>query len=146
MKGKQEERLTEILRPLLQTGEQIEMLTFANVGSVSVARKIATAAVVGIVSGGMLIANVRPRRCYVALTSNRVLLFEEGLGPGRPSKTALAILPRAGLSADGAKKGLLTGTVLVAIAGNEKGLKFVFPLPMRADAPPFAEALASPAA
>src|SRR5215813_513579 len=138
MKAGQQQRLLAVVQPVLGQGEQVELLTFASVG---VKRRVATAAVTTALTGGLLTMNVRPRRFYVALTSERVLFFNGDTVTGRPESKVAMQAPRPALSVASSKKGLLTATVQVAIAGQEKGLKFVFPLPMRSDVPAFVAAL-----
>jgi hypothetical protein len=46
---------------VLDAGENIELTTLANVGSVSVKKKVLTAAAAGIATGGLLMVNVKPR-------------------------------------------------------------------------------------
>jgi hypothetical protein len=137
---KQQERVTAVATPLLETGERIEVASIASIGHVSVKRRLATAAVAGVLSGGTLMVAVQPKKFYLALTDRRLLLFEPGLS-GRPSKKPAAILPRRLLRAGETKRGLMTVTFLVSIEGEENGLKFVFPLVTRNDAPLVAAAL-----
>lgn len=137
MDEKRAKWVTAVATPLLQPGEPLEMTSVAQVGSVSVARKAATAAVVGALTGGMVVASVRPRAFYLALTDQRLLFFGADRMSGRPEKKLAMQIPRAALRAGEPKRGLLTATVMIEIAGQDKGLKFVFPRKMRDDAPGF---------
>jgi len=51
------------------------------------------------------------------------------------------VLPCQLLHAGDPKKGVLTVNFELSIEGQEKGMKFVFPMPARADAPVIAAAL-----
>jgi hypothetical protein len=134
-------RVVTVATPVLGPGEHIEMGTFAAVGSVSVKRQVATAAIAGVLSGGTLMVSVQPKKYYVALTNERPLFFAEGRATGRPEKKLAMQLPRELLAAGEATRGLLTAKVNLTIEGQEQGLKLVFPLPSRSDAPAFAAAL-----
>jgi hypothetical protein len=58
-----------------------------------------------------------------------------------PEKKPAVVLPRQLLRAGDPKKGMLTATFELSIEGEEKGMKFVFPMNVRADAPVIATAL-----
>lgn len=139
MEGKLKDRVTAVATPILEAGERIEICSVASVGTVSVKRRAATAAVVGVLSAGTVTVAVRPRKFFLALTDRRLLLFGEGMTG--PEKKPAAVLPRQLLHAGDPKKGLMTTTFELSIEGQEKGMKFVFPLPARADAPVIAAAL-----
>jgi hypothetical protein len=134
-------RAVAVATPLLQVGEQIELVSIANVGSVSVARRAATAAVAGVLSGGILMVSVRPRSFYLVLTNQHLLFFNADTASGRPEKKAAMCLPRHALRVSEPKRGLLTATFQMTISGDERGLKFVFPLPARDDAARIAAAV-----
>jgi hypothetical protein len=140
MNEKMQGWVNEVANPVLEQGEQIEVRSVASVGTVSLKRRAATAAVAGVLSGGTLMVAVQPKKFFLALTDRRLLLFPQGMS-GKPEKKAAAILPRQGLSTSEVKKGLVTAAFELAIEGEEKGLKFVFPLPARADAAVMAAAL-----
>lgn len=140
MDGKLADQVTAVATPVLEPGERIEVRSVANVGTVSVKRRIGTAAVVGVLSAGTVMVAVQPRKFFLALTDRRLLLFGQGMS-GRPEKKLAAALPRQLLHAGEAKKGLVTATFELSIDGQEKGLKFVFPLPARGDAPLIAAAI-----
>jgi hypothetical protein len=71
----------------LQADERIEMATYTNVGSVSVKRMVATAAVVAVATAGMFTAIARPRKAYAVLTSHRLIFLDGQTVSGRPGKT-----------------------------------------------------------
>lgn len=139
MEGKLKDRVMAVATPILEAGERIEICSVANVGTVSVKRQATTAAVVGVLSAGTVMVAVRPKKFFLALTDRRLLLFGEGM-IGLEKKPA-AVLPRQLLRTGEPKKGMLTATFELSIEGQEKGMKFVFPLPARADAPVIATAL-----
>ena len=135
--------VSAVATPALEQGERIEISSVASVGTVSLKRRAATAAVAGVLSGGTLMVAVQPKKFFLALTDRRLLLFPQGMS-GKPEQKPAAILSRQGLSTSEVKNGLLTAAFELAIEGQEKGLKFVFPLPARADAPVIAAALTGP--
>lgn len=63
MKENRRQLLLAAVTPMLQEQEEIQLATFASVGSVSAKRKIATAAAAAVLSAGTLMVSVRPQRC-----------------------------------------------------------------------------------
>jgi hypothetical protein len=110
----------------LQADEQIEMATYTNVGSVSVKRVVATAALVAVATAGMFTAIARPRKAYAVLTSHRLIFLDGQTVSGRPGKT-LFTLGRGAVSVASVRKGLVSLKVDLAIQGQEKGLRLTFP-------------------
>lgn len=140
MNAKLQGWVTAVATPVLEQGERIEIPSVASVGTVSLKRRATTAAIAGVLSAGTVIVSVRPRKFFLALTDRRLILFAQGAS-GRPEKKPAVVLPRQLLRTGETKRGLLTATFELSIEGEEKGLKFVFPLPARADAPLIAAAL-----
>ncbi|MEU6896155.1 hypothetical protein ABZ934_31305 [Streptomyces sp. NPDC046557] len=134
----------EAASPLLFQGETVELITCANVGSVSVRRQVATAVVVGLVSAGTMMATVRPRQMYVVLTDRRLLFFDASTSTGKPGRL-LMDFPRPHVSAGVPRKGMFGLTVVteLVVAGHDRGLKLAFPTPCRAEGRTLAEALPS---
>jgi len=122
-------------------GEQVELTTLAGVGTVSVRKQALTAAVVGVLSAGTVIATVRPRPLYIVLTDQHLLFFD-GAGGGKPGKL-LMNFPRPYVSLGAPKKGFLGLTLVtqLSVAEQEKGLKLTFPVQNRADGRQFVSAL-----
>jgi hypothetical protein len=118
--------VADLAAPHLRQGEQIVMTVYANVGSVSIKRVVATAAVVAVATAGMFTAFARPRKTYLALTSQRLMFFDGETISGRPGKL-LFTLPREAVSVAGVDKGALALKVELAIQGQDKGLRLVFP-------------------
>jgi hypothetical protein len=110
----------------LRADERIEMATYTNVGSVSVKRVVATAAVVAVATAGMFTAIARPRKAYAVLTSHRLIFLDGQTVSGRPGKT-LFTLGRGAVSVASVRKGLVSLKVDLAIQGQEKGLRLTFP-------------------
>ncbi|MFJ8200168.1 hypothetical protein [Streptomyces sp. NPDC096152] len=134
-------QLHETAAPLLVEGERVLLTTLAGVGSVSVRKRALTAAVVGALSAGMVIATVTPRPMYIVLTDRRVLFFDGNRG-GKPGKL-MVDLPHEYVTAGGSKKALL-GLQFVthlSVAGQEQGLKVTFPVQHRGDGPRFVSGL-----
>ena len=105
---------------ILQADEQIEMASYTNVGSVSVKRVVATAAIVAVATAGMFTALARPRKTYLVLTSNRLIFLDGETASGRPGKI-LFTLGRAGVSVANARRGLVSLKVDLAIQGSKGG-------------------------
>jgi len=135
MKAKLEQQLLAVAKPVLLDREQVQLMTFARVGSVSAKRKLATAATAAALTGGILIVNVRPRGMYVVLTDRRLLFFDgDKASLGRPGKH-LMTLPREQITAS-APKGKAFGLAVqveLTVAGQDKNLKILFPKPSRED-------------
>jgi hypothetical protein len=142
MNEKRRQLLLEGAAPLLEADEKVEITTIANVGSVSVKKKVLTAAVAGIATGGLVTANVRPRQMYVILTDRKILFFDADTSSGRPGKH-MATLSREGVSSTEPKSAML-GLALgieLSIAGQERDLKIVFPKPSKEEGQQFAASL-----
>ncbi|MGW2649534.1 hypothetical protein ACWC2T_32615 [Streptomyces sp. NPDC001393] len=135
LNARRNRQLQEAVAPLLLQGERVELASLAGVGSVSVRRQAVTAAVVGVLSAGTVIATVRPRPLYIVLTDQRVLFFDGNRG-GKPGQLVLN-LPRPYVSAGGSKKAFLGLQYVthLTVAGQEKGLKVTFPVQHRGDGP-----------
>ena len=73
--------------------------TIASVGSVPLARKAAVATAVGVASGGLMIAHVKPRRMYIAVSEHSLLFFEGNTSSGRPGRNLLMRLEKQHLEA-----------------------------------------------
>src|SRR5258708_5534718 len=93
MSSKHTSKLAQAAAPHLRQGEVVEIGAFTTVGSVSVKRQFLTAAVVGIATGGMVAATVRPAKRFLAVTSERLLFFNGEGTFGRPGKLLFS-LPR----------------------------------------------------
>ncbi|HZU58407.1 MAG TPA: hypothetical protein VFA06_21185 [Actinocrinis sp.] len=142
MNDKRRQLLLDAAAPLLEADEKVEITTIANVGSVSVKKKVLTAAVAGIATGGLVTANVRPRQMYVILTDRKILFFDADTSSGRPGKH-MATLSREGVSSTEPKSAML-GLALgieLSIAGQERDLKIVFPKPSKEEGQQFAVSL-----
>jgi hypothetical protein len=140
MNEKNRARLMELVTPVLSQGERVELVCTPNVGSVSIKRQVATAAIVGIATAGMLSVAVRPKTRYAVLTDQRLLFFDMAAS-GRPSLPLVAALPRQAL-ASSQFKSALKASFLISIEGDPKSLKMEFPFPGRHDARQLADALA----
>ncbi|MET9914008.1 hypothetical protein ABZZ74_46040 [Streptomyces sp. NPDC006476] len=134
-------QLMETAAPLMLQGEQVEFTSLAGVGSVSVRKQALTAAVVGVLSAGTVMATVTPRPLYIVMTDQRLLFFDGNRG-GRPGKLTLH-LPRPYVSAGGSKKAFLglQFVTWLSVAGQETGLKVTFPVQHRGDGPRFVAGL-----
>ena len=132
MREKLAQRVADAAAPHLHEGERIESIVYASVGSVSVKRKLATTAAAAVVSGGTIIVNVRARKTYLAFTSQRLLFFNADTAFGRPGNL-LIIVPRAYVTVSETKKGILSLKADLAVEGQDKGLRVVFPKPARDD-------------
>ena len=129
MNGKRVPQVVAVATPHLSEGEQVELATFAKVGSVSVKRKVATTAAVAAVTGGLLVVSVSARSMYIAMTGRRLLFFDGHTASGRPDAKLLMSIPRELVRVADSKKGMLTLKVELAIDGQDKGLQLMFPKP-----------------
>ncbi|MDQ0684312.1 hypothetical protein QFZ66_005192 [Streptomyces sp. B4I13] len=141
LNARRNRQLLECAAPLLLEGEQVELTSLAGVGSVSARRQALTAAAVGVLSAGTVMATVTPRPLYVVLTDRRLLFFDGNRG-GRPGGLVLN-LPRPYVSAGGSKKAFLGLQYVthLSVSGQEKALKVTFPVQHRADGPRFVSGL-----
>jgi hypothetical protein len=124
-------RLAQAAAPHLRPGEVVEIGAFATVGSVSIKRQFATAAVVGVATLGFVNATVRPAKRYIAVTGQRLLFFNGEGTLGRPGKILFA-LPREAVVVVKAGRHLLYYRMELAVAGQDKGLLINFPITARA--------------
>ena len=139
MNEKNRARIMELVTPVLRQGEGVELVCTPNVGTVSVKRQVATTALVGLATAGMVVVALRPKTRYAVLTDQRLLFFDMAAS-GRPAPPLLAELPRVAL-ASSRFKSALKATFLVSIEGDPKSLKMEFPFPLRNDARELADAL-----
>jgi hypothetical protein len=131
MSSKHTSKLAQAAAPHLRQGEVVEIGAFTTVGSVSVKRQFLTAAVVGIATGGMVAATVRPAKRFLAVTNERLLFFNGEGTFGSPGKLLFS-LPREAVEVIKSGQHLLAYRIELAIAGQEKGLRINFPLTARA--------------
>ncbi|MCU7824844.1 hypothetical protein KSNIM_25030 [Kitasatospora sp. DSM 101779] len=134
MNNRRRNQLLKAAAPLLIADEQVEFATLTKVGTVSAARRLATTAVVGVLTAGTVTAIATPRPVYLALTDRRLLFFGVDQLGGKPDKLVMA-LPREAVTASPAAKaafGLLLTTHL-SVAGEERELKLTFATALRAD-------------
>ncbi len=141
LNARRNRQLLEAAAPLFLEGEQVQLTSLAGVGSVSVRKQALTAAVVGVLSAGTVMATVTPRPLYIVLTDRRVLFFDGNRG-GKPGKL-LMNLPREYVTAGGSKKAFLGLQYVthLSVAGQEQGLKVTFPVQHRGDGPRFVSGL-----
>jgi hypothetical protein len=132
MNGKRMQQVSQAAAPHLQESEQIEISAYANIGRVSVKRRAATAAAVGVATGGLLLVSVRPRKAYLAMTNQRLVFLDGDTMSGRPGKLLLT-LPRSAVTVSDVKKGVLTLQAELVVEGQDQGLRIVFPKPARED-------------
>lgn len=126
---------------LLQNSERVQAVSVANVGRVTLGRKVAVAAAAGILSGGVLIMNARPARFYVVLTNQRLLCLAASSFTGRPQAKITLQLPRTAIPGTSEPKRGMTFAFDVLISGQENALRFTFPRPLRADGEQIASSL-----
>ena len=131
MSSKQTSKVAAAAAPHLRPGEVVEIGSFTTVGSVSVKRQVLTAAVVGIATGGMVAATVRPAKRFLAVTNERLMFFNGEGTFGRPGKLLFSV-PRDAVEVVKSGKHLLSYRIELAVAGQEKGLRINFPFNARA--------------
>jgi hypothetical protein len=125
MSDKHTPKLVKAAEPHLRPGEVVEIGAFTTVGSVSVKRQVLTAAVVGIATGGMVAATVRPARRFLAVTSQRLLFFNGEGTFGRPGKLLFSV-PTDAVEVVTSGRRMLAYRIELAVAGQEKGLRINF--------------------
>jgi len=130
MNEKRAQMVAELAAPHLQQGEQIEMTVYANVGMVTIKRLVVTAAAVAVATGGMFTMFTRPRKTYLSITNERLMFFDGETMSGRPGKLLFTV-PRDAVSVNGLNRGLLTLKLELAIEGQDRGLRLVFPTAAR---------------
>jgi hypothetical protein len=130
MNSKHTSNLAQAAAPHLREGEAVEIGAFTTVGAVSIKRQFLTAAVVGVATGGMVAATVRPAKRYLAVTSQRLLFFNGEATFGRPGKLLFG-LPREAVTVVESGRHLLAYRIKLAVAGQEKGLRINFPITAR---------------
>ena len=142
MKDNRRQLLLAAVTPMLREQEEIQLATFASVGSVSAKRRVATAAAAAVLSAGTLMVSVRPREMYLVLTSQRILFFDGHTATGRPGKHLMTV-PRdlVTVSAPKGKALGLATEIELTIEGQDKNLKVLFPKPSKEEGNQFAAAL-----
>jgi len=127
---KRVQQIQDVAASSLELGERIEVVTAASVGTVSVKKKVLTAAAAGIATGGLLMVSVRPRRMYVVSTDRRLVFFDADTASGKPGKL-LMILPKANVTASEVKRGLMTLKAMLSVDGQDQAVRVMFPKPCR---------------
>jgi hypothetical protein len=116
MNKKKAERCVSRVAHLLVDREQVQMVEGAQIGEVSVKKQLATAAVVGIATGGMMTAVVRPQAFWLILTDLRLFLVQNN--NGSVGKRILGEFPREAVQAGPLRTHILTRSMEVTIAGT----------------------------
>lgn len=136
MNSRRTRQVSDVTAPLLASGDEIDCVGLAKVGSVSVKRRLLTTTLAAALSGGSLIAVAQPRPLYFALTRQRLLFFAPDPLGGKPGRQPVMDLPRQLLTVEppsSALLGLGLKTVL-GVAGGDHGLKLTFPPAYKSDA------------
>lgn len=142
MNKKSIQRCLSVVEPAFVPGERVEMIELVQIGKVSAKRQIATAAVVGIASGGLMTVSVRPRGYYLVLTDQRLFLID--YLNGNVGKTISAAIPRTALKPGPLRGHLLTLSMEVEIEGSEAPSRFSWGRAQTSMARRVAAALGSP--
>jgi hypothetical protein len=122
MNNKRGQMVADLAAPHLRPDEQIVMTVYA--------------------TAGMFTAFARPRKTYLALTSQRLMFFNGETVSGRPGKLLFS-LPREAVSVADVDKGVINVKVELAIEGQDKGLRLTFPTVARKDGEQVAAVLRS---
>jgi hypothetical protein len=146
MDAKRTQRVNEVMSALLQPGEQVEVASVANVGRVTLGRKVAVAAAAAVFSGGTMTMHYRPARFYVVLTSQRLLCLGSSTWTGRPVPKITLQVPRAAIAGTTEPVRRVTLAFDVLISGQENALRMTFPMPLRDDGDRIAASLGVAAA
>lgn len=132
--SKMQDRIVEKATPLLERGERIELACFVAIGSVAYRKEFIRALIIGLITlvitagMGYAVAVKRPRKAHLALTDRRLLIFdgEGSLGTSKPGKL-LYVIPRQAVTiAKSGNWGLGVLRVELAIAGQDRNLRFTF--------------------
>ncbi|MBS2962084.1 hypothetical protein KGA66_03425 [Actinocrinis puniceicyclus] len=138
------QRCTNVVAPALAPGEQIQMIEVLQLGKVSAKRQVATAAVAGIASGGLLIVAARPRPYLMVMTDQRIALVDF-VNTNVGKKIALSV-PRANFKAGPLKGHLLTYSMQVDTIDPAMSYRFSWGRAQAKIAKRVAAALGSPIA
>lgn len=143
MNDKRTRQINEIVPKVVPAGEEVQLASICNVGTVSLRKQATVAAVAGILSAGTVVATARPRQLYFVLTNQRLLFL--GMAPmtGAPTAQVAFQVPRAAIiettGPNGA--GFLKKSVELTVNGLDKTLQLVFPKPVHDDCAKLAAAL-----
>jgi hypothetical protein len=128
--SRQAHKVIDKAQPLLGRGERVEMVAFITIGSVNLRKEILRAVAVGtaaaIASGGMFLMMRRPRKAYLAYTSERLMFFDGETFFGMPGKLLFTLPRQAVHVAESGRFGLGLLRVDLAIEGQDKGLRVNF--------------------
>lgn len=141
----QEEQVRLCMEQHLEPDERFATGFLGQIGSTSVGRQVATAAAVAVVTAGMFSAWSTPRSLWVAVTDRRMVFLDPHAMSGKPSTTIVSQLPLAALSVvkAGPSRTMFMPVfkVVLAVAGQTKGLSVTLPMPWRTWGPRLLEAL-----
>jgi hypothetical protein len=131
VKDKPAQRLLRVAAPLLQPGEQPQLLGRATVAR-SLGAEIATA-LNDALNGKQGLDAIRVPTFYsIVLTSHRLLMLEQNKYTMRPRPTIAFEFPRQGLYGMGYKQGI-TASFDLFLAGQALGVRLTFSRPDRDD-------------
>src|SRR5437868_12293328 len=128
--------------PVLEPDETIEVATVAAVGTVSMARKVATAAVVAIATAGMATAHISAKKRPIVLTNRRLLFLDTQGIFEKPASKILWAAPRPELRAE-RKSSLVWRAYELTDRNGTPLVRLSFPLPNRRAGDRIGEALAA---
>ncbi len=140
------EAVTAAVAPHLSEGEQVELLSVAQLRQTSVTKSMAAGLAVAALTAGVLTVYSSPKKQYVVLTSRRLLIMDANSATGRPTGQIVLDLPRDALAVTDVRtrRVVLVVPMLsveLAVAGLDKGLRLVFPTVIRAEGRQLASAL-----
>ncbi|MFC9324217.1 hypothetical protein [Kitasatospora sp. NPDC057015] len=111
-----------VVAPALAPQERIELVDVLQIGRVSAGRRVATAALVGVASGGTVIAAVQPRAYFMVLTDRRLYLVDNN--NGTVGRSIVSATPREKITAGPLRKHLLTLSMEVRFTGVAEPSRF----------------------
>jgi hypothetical protein len=137
MNNSRQRKLMGLAQPLMRQGEQVEVMALAKLGKVPMKKNVgafgasvAAAAVVGTLSGGLMVGVAFVQKeAYLVLTDHQLLVFSGNSSTGGPGKH-LASIPRAAVAASIIKDGMLFLKVRLDVAGEKQAIRLTFaPIP-----------------
>ncbi|MCX5209121.1 hypothetical protein OG689_07445 [Kitasatospora sp. NBC_00240] len=122
MNDKSTRKCLAVVTPALAAQERIELVDVLQIGRVSAKRRVATAALVGAVSGGTVLVAVQPRAYFMVLTDRRLYLVDNH--NGTVGRSIVSATPRDKITAGPLRKHLLTLSMEVRFTGVAEPSRF----------------------
>ncbi|WP_329499316.1 hypothetical protein [Kitasatospora herbaricolor] len=122
MNDKSTRKCLAVVTPALAPQERIELVDVLQIGRVSAKRRMATAALVGVASGGTVLVAVQPRAYFMVLTDRRLYLVDNH--NGNVGRSIVSATPRDKITAGPLRRHLLTLSMEVQFTGVAEPSRF----------------------